>query len=90
MMPVSRQTIAGPPADKKTVTHAIGPFCYLSIRFGQPFLYPVDRGRGKNTKSFYRSSRRNGLSNADGATALRDMTAIATMVKMNGSIRNAS
>ncbi|MER8678331.1 hypothetical protein NKI46_30620, partial [Mesorhizobium sp. M0615] len=32
-------TIAGPPADKKTVTHAIGPFCYLSIRFGQlPFL----------------------------------------------------
>ncbi|MER9695642.1 hypothetical protein NKJ16_27395, partial [Mesorhizobium sp. M0179] len=32
------QTIAGPPADKKTVTHAIGPFCYLSIRFGQPFL----------------------------------------------------
>ncbi|MER9319646.1 hypothetical protein NKI31_29845, partial [Mesorhizobium sp. M0659] len=37
---VSRQTIAGPPADKKTVTHAIGPFCYLSIRFGHELLSP--------------------------------------------------
>ncbi|RWB52142.1 MAG: hypothetical protein EOQ47_26805, partial [Mesorhizobium sp.] len=23
------------PANEKTVTHLIGPFCYLSIRFGQ-------------------------------------------------------
>ncbi|TPI30594.1 hypothetical protein FJW08_13320, partial [Mesorhizobium sp. B3-2-1] len=29
------------PADKKTVTHAIGPFCYLSIRFGHQPLLPV-------------------------------------------------
>jgi hypothetical protein len=66
-----------------------------------PFLYPVDRGRGVERSSTewgstlgavqaYRSSRRNGFSSADGATALRDITAMATMVKMNGSIRNAS
>jgi hypothetical protein len=44
MMPVSRQTIAGPPADKKTVTHPIGPFWYLSIRFGQILRIPLARG----------------------------------------------
>lgn len=38
----------------------------------------------------YRSSRRNGFSRAEGATALRDMKAMATMVKMKGSIRKAS
>ncbi|MER9459638.1 hypothetical protein NKI80_07005, partial [Mesorhizobium sp. M0387] len=44
-------TIAGPPADKKTVTHAIGPFCYLSIRFGQVSLLPVTiQGEGGGSR----------------------------------------
>ncbi|BAV48706.1 Polypeptide-transport-associated domain protein ShlB-type [Mesorhizobium loti] len=47
-------------------------------------------GGGEEPQALYRSSLRNGFNNADGATALRDITAIATMVKMKGSIRNAS
>lgn len=45
---------------------------------------------GEELGPCYRSSLRKGFSSADGATALRDMKAMATMVKMKGSIRNAS
>lgn len=56
-----------------------------------PFLSPLWRERkGRRVLLVYRSSLLNGFSSADGATALRDMTAMATMVKMKGSIRNAS
>ncbi|WP_222319688.1 hypothetical protein, partial [Rhizobium leguminosarum] len=42
MMPVSLQTIAGPPGCQRTVTYVNGPFCYLSIRVGHlPGISPT-------------------------------------------------
>ncbi|WP_222317874.1 hypothetical protein, partial [Rhizobium leguminosarum] len=42
MMPVSLQTIAGPPGCQRTVTYVNGPFCYLSIRVGHlPGISPA-------------------------------------------------
>ncbi|WP_222033511.1 hypothetical protein, partial [Rhizobium laguerreae] len=42
MMPVSLQTIAGPPGCQRTVTYVNGPFRYLSIRVGHlPGISPT-------------------------------------------------